>query len=114
MDGPEPLDDSLGYIDRLERVVTVAPPGLWLHGADLRRLAVPGLNDVLPNRLRDPQRGAAVKDLLRSSNATLLGQTTRAQRRMDPSGSDGVRPHGAYKKQRLSGLLAPSCPPPSF
>jgi hypothetical protein len=58
------LADSLGYIDRLEQVVADAPAGLWLYGTDLRRLAVPGLGDELARRLRDPERSAAVKDLL--------------------------------------------------
>jgi hypothetical protein len=58
------LADSLGYIDQLERVAADAPPGMWLHGEDLRNLAVPGLGDELAARLRDSRRNAAGKDLL--------------------------------------------------
>jgi hypothetical protein len=58
------LDDSLGYIGQLEQVVGDARPGLWLYSDNLRRLTVPGLGAALASRLREPQRSAAVKDLL--------------------------------------------------
>jgi hypothetical protein len=57
------LTDSLAYIDRLEKVV-VDESGLWFYGEQLRHLAAPGLGYALVQRLREPQRSDAVKDLL--------------------------------------------------
>jgi hypothetical protein len=58
------LADSLAYIDRLEQVARDVPGGLWLGGTALRRLAAPGLGEVLAHRLPTPQQCAAVRDLL--------------------------------------------------